>query len=60
MTEDDLVAPKETIFQGTVIQDHGAGGVRIVQQDQSFVQFDSVEEAPRWVNEKSKMKERRK
>ena len=59
MTEDDLVAPIETIYQG-VIQDHGAGGVRIVQQDQSFVRFNSVEEAPRWVNEKSKMKERRK
>ena len=60
MSEDDLIAPKETIFQGIVIQDHGAGGVRIVQPDQSFVRSDSVEEARRRVNEAIKAKGRRK
>jgi hypothetical protein len=65
MSEDDefmdLIAPIETIFHGIVIQDHGAAGVRIVQPDRSFVRFDSVEEARRWVSEKVKAaKERRK
>ena len=45
----DPTAPIETIYQGVAIQDHGAGGVRIAQPDQSFVRFDSVEEARRWV-----------
>ena len=57
---EDLVAPIETIYQGVAIQDHGAGGVRIVQPDQSFVRFNSVEEARRWVNEKLKAKDKRK